>query len=383
MTERWLIQLGAPAILVFLALVHHPSRAQIQEDCSHEDDPNVATSIELRDGETVYRDISKNQTQRYFYRNFNVTTMKQPEKYRKLILNLEPCKGIVYLFIRKNRRCYPNPYSCIDLTDGFVSKKASQCQYTHFMSTIDGSRDGAPTFFEVPLSSTKWFISVFAVSDAAYTLNLLGDIGALPRPKNLGLIQARQLKELSVQLQWEDAEYIPAGVSTTRWYWIYSTLLLDVDVRTNTAVFLRPSKILNTACGLKNNTDRYYERMRQGICKNGKCNATIQGVLPNKRYAFNVVVESERGLVMAYSGIILSTDWKQVKQLTSDSTLKAIGAVAGSVLGAVFLVYFILLGFHGGFDKISKSIEPLDHALTKVDEVLGLDVKETLGITDK
>jgi hypothetical protein len=331
-------------VLTFVLLQH--TQAQV---CPHESDEMVAPSIEIRDGETVYRDIGKNQTHRYFYRNFNVTTMKQPELYRKLILNLEPCKGIVYLFIRKSKRCYPNPYSCIDMTPGYEQRQSSLCTFTHFVSTIDGTRDGAPTFFEVPLSSTKWFLSVFAAAGSAYTLTVLADIGAFPRPKNFGTIYARQLKELQVQLQWDEADYIPAGISSTKWYWIYSALLLDVDNRTNPAVFLRPTKILNTACGLKNNTDRYYDRLPQTICKAGKCSTNIDGVITNKRYAFNIVVESQRGQFMTYSGLIMTTDWQNVQQFASDKTLKVVGVVAGSVLGAVMLVYFIMLGFYGNY----------------------------------
>lgn len=41
-----------------------------------------------------------------------------------------------------------------------------------------------------------------------------------------------------------------------RRYWVYSAMLLERDLRTNSAVFLRKGKIMNTVCGLKNNTDR-------------------------------------------------------------------------------------------------------------------------------
>lgn len=53
-----------------------------------------------------------------FINNYNVSVINQPDNYRNLIINLEPCKGIVYLFVRKTRRCWPNPYSCIDLSKG-------------------------------------------------------------------------------------------------------------------------------------------------------------------------------------------------------------------------------------------------------------------------
>jgi len=70
------------------------------------------------DGCSVYTEILVNQTHQYFYSNYNVSVMNQPDSYRNLIINLEPCKGVVYLFVRKTRRCWPNPYSCIDTTPG-------------------------------------------------------------------------------------------------------------------------------------------------------------------------------------------------------------------------------------------------------------------------
>merc|ERR1719449_56319 len=127
--------------------------------------------------------------------------MNQPDNIRKLIINLEPCRGVVYLFVRKTRRCWPNPYSCIDITPGLERRDTAGCAWTHFKSEIDGSRDGTPTFFEVPLSSTKYFISVYATENSAYTLTVLADIGAFPRPGvNQGRITAQQLRELQVRL---------------------------------------------------------------------------------------------------------------------------------------------------------------------------------------
>jgi hypothetical protein len=215
------------------------------------------------------------------------------------------------------------------------------------MSEIDGSRDGTPTFFEVPLSSTKYFISVYARTNAAFTLTLLADIGAFPRPGGNGKIIARQLRELQVQISWNEASYEPVGISRTKQYWVYSSLLLENDNRTNMAVFLRPDKIMNTVCGLQNNTDRQYDTIPASLCSNGICNATIDGVITDKRYVFNVVVESERGFRMSYAGLIMRTDWEVIRQATSDKTLKVIGAVAGSVLGMVVIIYFLMLKLYG------------------------------------
>lgn len=315
--------------------------------CHHQTYENVKASVEIRDGETVYEKIMKNQTHRYFFRSYNVTTMNQPDQYRKLIVNLEPCKGVVYLFVRKTRQCYPNPYSCITKLGTNLERRTKPCDWTHFMSETDRSRDGTPTFFEVPLTSTKYYISVFATENSAYTLTVLADIGAFPRPGNTGRITARQLRELQVQLTWDQATFLPEGISEVKQYWVYSSLLLDGDNRTNMAVFMRPDKIMNTVCGLLNNTDREYSTIQPVVCSASQCNATIDGVITDKRYVFNVVVESHRGYRMAYAGLIMRTDWEVIRQAASDKTLKVIGAVSGSVLGMVVIIYFLMLKLYG------------------------------------
>lgn len=280
---------------------------------------------------------------KYSYYNFNITTMNQPDRDRRLIINLEPCRGIVYLFVRKTRPCWPNPYSCM------ATRSPADCQWTHFMSEIDGSRDGAPTFFEVPLSTTRWFISVYSPGPriASYTLTVLADIGAFPRPGAQGRLTARQLRELQVQISWNTATFSPVGISQVARYWVYSAMLLESDNRSNTAIFLTPEKIMNTVCGLQNNTHVHYDVLTPDRCQNGICNATIEGVITEKRYVFNVVVESVHGYRMAYAGLIMRTDWEVVRQATSDKNLKVIGAVSGSVLGMVIIIYFLMLKLYG------------------------------------
>jgi len=323
------------------------SPQDLSQVCAHQTYPTVAPSVEIQDGETVYEKIMKNQTHRYFFRSYNVTTMNQPDQYRKLIINLEPCKGIVYLFVRKTRQCYPNPYSCITRLGTDLERRTKPCAWTHFMSETDRSRDGTPSFFEVPLSSTKYYISVYATENSVYTLTVLADIGAFPRPGTSGRILARQLRELQVQLSWDPATFNPRGISDVRQYWVYSSMLLEQDDRTNMAVFMRPDKIMNTVCGLVNNTDREYMRVPAEACVGGMCNATIDGVITDKRYVFNVVVESNRGYRMAYAGLIMRTDWEVRRQAASDKTLKVIGAVSGSVLGMVVIIYFLMLKLYG------------------------------------
>lgn len=317
--------------------------------CAHEEEWNVGEVSEMCDGCSVYTELPANHTHRYFYSNYNVTVFNQPDHHRNLIINLEPCKGVVYLFVRKTRKCWPNPYSCIDLSKGSGAVgHPEDCEWTHFMSVIDGTRDGAPTFFELPLTSTKYYISVFAREKSQYTLTMLSEIGVFPRPGNRGELSAMQLAELQVQLSWNTAYFFPQGFSQVKRYWVYSAMLLDKDVRTNTAIFLRQDKIMNTVCGLKNNTDRPFgNEITPDRCYDGKCNATIDGVILGKRYVFNVVAESDRGFNMSYAGLILQTNWQVVRKAASDKTLQVVGAVTGSVFGMVIICYIWMVNLYG------------------------------------
>jgi len=282
--------------------------------------------------------------------------MHVEDQYRKLIINLEPCKGVVYLFVRKTRKCYPNPYSCMKFQSASAGSNVEvlshpdDCEWTHYMSVIDGTRDGAPTFFELPLTSTRYYISVYAKVTSSYTLTVLSDIGAWPRPGNEGRLMATQEQELQVQISWDTAYFRPEGVTTMRRYWVYSTMLLERDQRTNAAVFLTDRKIMNTVCGLHNNTDRPASTtaIPASRCQTGNCSATIDGVVTQKRYVFNVIAESNRGYNMSYAGLILSTDWQVERKAASQQTLMAVGGVTGSIFAMVIVIYSWMVSLYGG-----------------------------------
>merc|ERR1712187_803720 len=175
-------------------------------------------------------------------------------------------------------------------------------------------------FFEVPFTTTEYYISVFAMEDAAYELTVLADTGAMPRPGNHGRIVADQTEKIGVELTWEPAYYIPAGVSDTKQYIIYSSILHEDEFRTNPAVFFRRDKIMNTVCGLAYNTDSHYSTVSADNCDENVCRAMVEA-RPNMRYIFNVVAESHRGLKFAYAGGILKTDWEVVRQVPDNTTL--------------------------------------------------------------
>mmetsp|Transcript_59309 Transcript_59309/g.164016 ORF Transcript_59309/g.164016 Transcript_59309/m.164016 type:complete len:352 (-) Transcript_59309:126-1181(-) len=318
-------------------------RAQPNDECGPYPN-NVGPAVPIVEGEQVYREIQRNESHRWYYGNYNLTTMSLPNQYRKLIISLEPCKGVVYLFVRKTRQCYPDPFSCIDIRPGKEKRDVKNCKRTHYVSEINGTRDGAPTFFEVPLMSTQWFMSIYATEESAYTLTLLADIGAFPRPGSSGNVKARQLTESSIQLSWDEAWYRPEGTSETLRYWVYTSLLLDTDSNvTNKAIFLRSDKIMNTVCGLQNNTDTHYDIVRSDLCSFGICNTTVEGILAGKQYVFNIVVESYRGFKCAYAGLIAGTEWEVTEALAGDETVQTVGAVSGSVLAMVVLSIGLML----------------------------------------
>jgi len=338
--------------------------------CPHEaqgvDAPSDASEnyTVLEEGRSVLHDLTLNSSRLYYYQNFNVTTMNQPDRYRKLILSLEPCEGIVYLLVRKTRRCWPDPQSCCNPLPGSVFQGATlnsstappcnpalhsiSCAWTHFHSVLDGSRDAAPTFFEVPLSSTKYYIRVFAPREAnmnhgvmrvRYRLTALADIGAYPRPGLQGRIRATQVSDRSVELSWEEATFVPVGISGLRNYHIYSSLLLDRDTPGNDAVFLSPSKVMNSACGLERNAVKYGMPLTSANCHNGLCAATISGIVPKRRYMLNIIAESHRRFNSSYSGIIVSSDWTETSQVLTDSTIALIGSICGTVFGVAVIGY--------------------------------------------
>jgi len=346
-------------------------------DCSHEligiESPeqggtgNYSNATKLLDGVPVMNHVGLNMTKMYWYENFNVTTMNQPESFKKLIISLEPCEGVVYLFVRKTRPCWPNPHSCCKPLPAALLKAGLsniptappcspvlhniKCDWTHYHSVIDGSQDGAPTFFEIPLSSTKHYISVFAprelnvkngITRARYRLTVLADPGAYPRPGLQGRLKAKHTGEMSVELQWEQATFMPIGISNLKDYRVYSSLLLATDNKMNQAVFLKPSKVMNTVCGLEHNAVNYGVPLTNGNCLHGVCKTTISGIVPKKRYMFNIVADSERNFNSSYAGIIVHTDWVETNKLggeSSDTVTGLVGAICGTVFGVVIIGY--------------------------------------------
>jgi hypothetical protein len=179
----------------------------------------------------------------------------------------------------------------------------------------------------------------YDVSLVRFRLMVLADIGAYPRPGTQGRIRAQQTGERSVKLMWDEATFIPTTVSELRYYHVFSSLLLSRDTRVNEAVFVNPSKIMNTVCGLERNAVQYGSALTSAACQDGTCTVHIQGIIPAKRYMMNIVAESARSLNSSYSGIIFSTVWEETTQAVSDSVVALVGSVLGTIFGVVVIGY--------------------------------------------
>lgn len=353
------------------------TRAQADTMCPHEDinqelpaqtgSSAGSSHTTLLDGQALFHDITLNHTARYHYSNYNVSTMSLPDTQRKLIVMLEPCEGVVYLFVRKTRRCYPNPFSCcvpkfnaqvlgVPVTE-IAPPPCSpaydvNCQWTHFHSTLDGTRDAAPTFYEVPLTSGQYFISVYApfqanvdhgVTRPRYRLTVLADVGAYPRPGQNGRVTVRQTSDSSVELTWYEATFIPPGISNLRHYHVFSSLLLSKERRQNEAVFLDAAKVMNTVCGLEGNAVQYGTSLGSSVCLDGVCRAAVRGVVPGKRYMMNIVAESARGFNASYSGLIFTTSWEESRQAVPDTVIALVASILGTVFGVLVISYLWIM----------------------------------------
>jgi hypothetical protein len=216
--------------------------------------------------------------------------------------------------------------------------------------------------FELPLTSTSYYLAVYGKTKAEYSLMAMTDPGAFPRPGGHGQLHAYQTKlNLEVDLSWEPAYFKPATIydetaqvdreiGTITRYHVYSAMLLDDDKRTNAAVFLTDQKIMNTACGIRKNTeDRPYNYTYLDQCgAHGYCNQTINGLIHNKRYVFNVVAESNKKYNVSYSGIIVQTNWEVKRQEYADSDVlnNVLPALFGGVLGLTVTLYIWMVNWY-------------------------------------
>jgi len=363
---HFLLSLENAFVIVDAFTLEDRRKIRTSDPCFHQREEEYVTQdvTYLTDGATNFREIEFNHTHLYEFAidTTNTTLLNQKDSDRKVIFNLEPCKGTVYLFVRKTRPCFPDPCSCLDGTcfpelqgpeDIGKVPKPSDCLWTHFVSKLDGTRDGASTFFELPLTSTRYYLSVYGKTRGKYTLIAMTDVAAYPRPGGRGMVEAHQTNlPLEVTLSWRPSFFRPATIDgreigTISKYLVYSAMLLDRDERTNAAVFLTNQKIMNTDCGLTNNTDTEFNSTDPSQCQNGYCNATIHGVILNRRYVFNVVAETDRGYRAAYSGVIVKTDWEVKRREGEGSEVYTVlPTLFGSVLGLAVTLYIWMVNWY-------------------------------------
>ena len=324
-------------IIALLVSISHTCSYDLNKDfseaCPHQSYPESSSWVNITGAPSIYNSLSANHSDFYYYEDYHLKSNME----RKLILRLEPCKGIVYLFVRKTRPCWPNPYSCIDLNTG---SSLPDCAWTHYKSTINGSQDGVATVLEVPLTSTQWYITVFAKSNSKYSLTVISDTSQYPRVGSGGVLSATQNDEKSASLLWSPAFFDPNRNSFVTQYIVYTSTHYDtLDTSSNPHLIVSTSRIMNTVCGLKENTDHPYSIV---TCGSGACSANITGLVNGRKYIFNVIADSSNGIQSAYSGMIMTAKWDNSKALTNEEIVDMAGIVIGSVLVILLTSYLLL-----------------------------------------
>ena len=290
--------------------------------CPHQYYPESSPFVNITANPSVYNEIRANQSHMYYFETSDFTSQRIYGSDRSLIVRLEPCSGVVYLFVRRTRPCWPNPWSC-------VGSASDECEWTHYRSNINGTSDGQSTILEVPLTSTKWFITVFGQTNAKYSLSVVKDPGIFPRFTDGGIIRSRQVNSDTIELSWLPILYRSAPVRGST-YTVYSSMYFDLGA------LVSPMYIMDTVCGLKLNTDHPYSTVN--CLEMGVCRINITGLVNQRKYIFNVVVN---GLVeLAYAGTLVECAFDNPASVGMvRQTLESLGMVMGSVMAVLIGTY--------------------------------------------
>jgi hypothetical protein len=188
---------------------------------------------------------------------------------------------------------------------------------------MTNKREGNMTLIEVPLSSTRWFITVYAETDSRYSLSVINKPEGYPRIGSGGILNWAQIHEDAFTLSWSRAV---ASEYTVNRYLIYRSISLQENP------YVQSPLVLNTVCGLRDNTDYAYAVIDPAsACTSDICTTNITGILPNKTYVLNVVAESSIGLTAAYSGVVARSKWdKSVSENFDD--MSTIACITGASL---------------------------------------------------
>lgn len=283
----------------------------MSEACPHQ----TSTFTNITANPSVYNEIGANQTHMYYFESSHFTSQRSSGLDRKLVVRLEPCNGIVYLFIRRTRPCWPNPWSC----------ESDICDWAHYQSVINGTADGQPTVLELPLTSTQWFITVYGKTAAKYSLLIVEDPRMYPRMLEGGTIHSKQVDFNTIELTW-------SRLSSSKQYTVYSSMYFESSETAsnglNPNLLISPGHILDTVCGLSSNTDHPYMAF---TCETDECKANVTGLVNKRKYVMNVV--SNEGVPIAYAGTLVESLFNPNNDVMRiRNTLESVGITIGSVL---------------------------------------------------
>ena len=305
--------------------------ADMTKACPHQAYPESSAYTNITAAPSVYNEIRANNSQLYYFESANFWSQRTFGVTRKLILRLDPCSGVVYLFVRRTRPCWPNPWTCVGAS--------TACEWTHYHSVIDGSADGKPTLLELPLTSTQWYLTVYAKSNAKYTLQIFEDPSTVARlTDGGGLLAAKQVGPDSIQLSWAAPNFYPVRSTSATKYTVYSSVYFDTGekIATDPNLLISSSRIMDTVCGLTANTDHPYAVIE---CAGPECALNVTGLLNRRKYVMNVVADTSSGMRIAYAGTLVESFFDNSPNLFYLETLNTICIILGSVMAVLLGTY--------------------------------------------
>lgn len=297
-------------LLVASFLLHISGFPDMSHTCPHQLYPNTVPSVNLSVSKYAENEILANSSHLFYFQNYNFLNSE-----KKIIFRLEPCRGVVYLYIRRTRPCWPDPWNDT---------------WYHYKSVTNGSFDGTATIFEIPAESSQWFITVYSKVGGRYALTIVPEYYDYPRIPN-GMIQAVQLARDTVEIAWEQA----VSETPVSNYIIYSSIYFESESVPGQVL------ILNTVCGLQANTDHPYAVTS---CVDQICKANITGLSNHRRYVFNVIAFNKMSnLQSVFAGILVKTVWDESGIDSLLEFTETAGIVIGTVTGVLVATFFFII----------------------------------------
>lgn len=299
--------------------------------CDHE----TGTPTELFTGKTAL-EMAANTTAQYHF-SFDISnTTYLPVLYsnnKSLYVQVEPCVGNVFLYGRLTYRCYPD---------------SSSGSYVDIQSVDNGSRSHAVSTFWVPLTTTRYFLTMSAASsvDAKANVYVTPNISEWILPGSDG-----ELKITTVERHDSILSFKKAQAAGPVKYSIYTSSephsfsrYAQLDAQSGNYSRVNDSFIMSSACGTRRSLTLNAAYTAALQCGATECSLYMSQLSVHSIHYLNVVVDPVGDWTYhssSYGGVY----WWQLYSQTNPTVLtdSQVGGVAFGVtvvLASVILVSF-------------------------------------------